>query len=178
MNKEKTYYVYKHTNKCNQKSYIGMTKLSPSTRWKKDGKGYQEQKKFYSDILAFGWDNFTHEIIATELTENEARALEKEMIKKYNSIQEGYNSINKLINGTEKSPYYERKTPEKKVYCVELNRIFDSASEAERQTGTDNSSIRKACLGIRKSAGKHPITNEKLHWIYERNMEDTNNENI
>lgn len=52
------------------------------------------------------------------------------------------------------------------VRCIELNKIFDSAMEAKKQLGIDNSAIGKNCSGIKKSAGKHPITQEPLHWEY------------
>lgn len=54
------------------------------------------------------------------------------------------------------------------VFCIELNKIFPSAKEAERLTGISDSNISYCCSGKRASAGKHPITGEKLHWISER----------
>ena len=54
----------------------------------------------------------------------------------------------------------------KAVLCVETGQIFGSAREAERELKVDNSSIGKCCLGKVKSAGKHPVTGEKLHWKY------------
>ena len=53
------------------------------------------------------------------------------------------------------------------VFCIELNRIFPSAKEAESLTGVNDSNIGYCCNGKRASAGKHPITGEKLHWISE-----------
>lgn len=51
------------------------------------------------------------------------------------------------------------------VYCPELNREFWGAKEAELELGIDASYI-SACLGGKqKSAGKHPLTGEKLHWV-------------
>lgn len=59
------------------------------------------------------------------------------------------------------------------VFCIELNMIFVSSEEAKRQTGVDASDIRKSCKGLKKSAGKHPITGEKLHWEFiERDVVD------
>ena len=52
----------------------------------------------------------------------------------------------------------------KLIYCVELDLTFKTSLEAKEVTGIDNSSILKACKGIRHSAGKHPETGEKLHW--------------
>lgn len=54
----------------------------------------------------------------------------------------------------------------KLIYCVELNKYFKTLKEASKATGADLSSIGKACKGIRQSAGKHPETNQKLHWEY------------
>lgn len=54
------------------------------------------------------------------------------------------------------------------IYCIELNEIFESIREAERKLGIDNAQISACCKGKQgyNSAGKHPITGEKLHWKY------------
>jgi group I intron endonuclease len=54
------------------------------------------------------------------------------------------------------------------VYCIELNTYFKGPAEAQRITGVKQQSISECCKGrgSRKSAGKHPVTGEKLHWIY------------
>ena len=52
----------------------------------------------------------------------------------------------------------------KPIYCVELNTIFISKSDAEKQTDVNN--ISAHLTGRLQSAGKHPVTNEKLHWHY------------
>lgn len=52
----------------------------------------------------------------------------------------------------------------KLIHCIELDLTFKTSLEAKEVTGIDNSSILKACKGIRHSAGKHPDTGEKLHW--------------
>ena len=54
----------------------------------------------------------------------------------------------------------------KKVLCVELNRIFESNMEVERDLGINNRRISECCNGKIKSAGKHPVTGERLHWKY------------
>lgn len=52
------------------------------------------------------------------------------------------------------------------VFCIELNMWFDSAADAKRKLGVDASDIRRVCKGQKASAGKHPETGEKLHWIW------------
>lgn len=88
-----TYIVYKHTNLINNKIYIGITVHgeNPNIRWQ-NGRGYSENEKFFSDILKYGWNNFSHEILAKNLTEKEALQIESELIKSYNSVKEGYNN--------------------------------------------------------------------------------------
>ena len=54
----------------------------------------------------------------------------------------------------------------KAVLCIELNKIFGSAMEAGRETGIKQQNISKCCNGKLQSAGKHPVTGEKLHWKY------------
>lgn len=85
------YIIYKHTNKLNGKSYIGLTSQQPETRWGKNGYGYYGQN-FYTAILEFGWDNFEHEILETGLTKEEAFRKEKNYIHAYNTNSPyGYN---------------------------------------------------------------------------------------
>lgn len=54
------------------------------------------------------------------------------------------------------------------VYCVELNEIFWGATDAKNKYGFRYSSISSCCKHEygHKTAGKHPITQEKLHWHY------------
>lgn len=57
-----------------------------------------------------------------------------------------------------------RKIHCKIVYCPELNSTFDSGTEASIKTGVSYSGIMACINGKQKSAGRHPITNEKLTW--------------
>lgn len=47
----------------------------------------------------------------------------------------------------------------KKIYCIELDTIFESGEAASRATGVRSCHIRECCRGLLKSAGK-------LHWRY------------
>lgn len=51
------------------------------------------------------------------------------------------------------------------VYCPELNREFWGAAQVEQEFGIDKTYIAACLRGRQKSAGKHPITGEKLHWF-------------
>lgn len=62
--------------------------------------------------------------------------------------------------------YLSKQKRIKPVYCIELKIKFGSAAEASREIGVSQHGILKCVAGKQESAGKHPITGEKLHWIY------------
>ena len=95
----KTYIVYKHTSPSN-KVYIGITSKDVRQRWC-NGFGYQTQLYFFRAIVKYGWINFKHEILFDGLTEEEACAIEVELIAKYksNDARYGYNKDNGGFTG-------------------------------------------------------------------------------
>lgn len=193
-----SYIVYKHTNKINKKVYIGITKNGddPNKRWR-NGMGYEPNKKFFADIVKFGWDNFTHEILERNLNEVDALAKERYYIKKYDCVENGYNNayggsvpseegraaIKRALTGlkrdrasiekqlaTRKKRYGSGRgehylgSQAKKVKCNETGDIFASIQEANRWCGT--SKVGDCCQGKRAHAGTHPITGQQLSWSY------------
>lgn len=83
--------VYVHTNRLNGKKYVGITSMKPERRWN-SGKGYFKNAKFYKDIQRLGWDAFSHDVVATGLTESEAVRIEQELIYEYDTVRKGYNN--------------------------------------------------------------------------------------
>ena len=51
------------------------------------------------------------------------------------------------------------------VYCIELNEIFNCIKEACDKYGISKDGISKCIAGKQQSAGRHPVTGEKLHWM-------------
>ena len=85
------YCIYMHRNKINNKKYIGQTKQEPpSKRWGKNGVGYKDSTHFYNAIQKYGWNNFEHIILETNLTLEQANEKEKFYIEKYNTTNEKY----------------------------------------------------------------------------------------
>lgn len=82
----KEYCLYKHITPSG-KVYIGITSQNPLHRWN-NGKGYFNCKKspFKSSIIKYGWDNITHEILYTGLTEQEAKDKEMQYIAYYKNL--------------------------------------------------------------------------------------------
>lgn len=91
------YCVYEHISPSG-KRYIGLSK-DYIKRWGNKGYNYRKQLKFYRAIMKYGWDNFKHNIIATNLTKEEAEILEIKLIERYDCIKNGYN-VAKGGNGT------------------------------------------------------------------------------
>lgn len=86
-----TYCVYVHTNKTNGKMYVGQTVYGdkPSRRWQ-NGKSYKNCIYFNRAIQKYGWDNFEHKIVASNLTKEEADNFEKILIKQLNTRDPSY----------------------------------------------------------------------------------------
>ena len=148
MDDNKRYSVYKHTSP-EGKSYIGCTSQRPTRRWD-NGNGYKHRHKdFYKDIEKFGWDNFSHEIIASGLTKDEGYSLEESCIRKYNTTDPdcGYN---KSTGG--RGPYgciCSDKLRRKRSAAVsgERNPMYGKPCDEERRR-----KISEAHIGMRHTA--------------------------
>lgn len=270
------YTVYMHKNKINGKVYIGQTCQKVEYRWN-NGKGYDTCPLFFHAIQKYGWDNFEHIILESNLIKEEANIREQYYISLYKSnnrnfgynIQSGGNNHTVTDESKEKSrqhaqeqwknkefrkfqsqrmkqlwqneeyrekqrlsrkphtvtpenrqkmldgyqrylqehghPYEGKHRPKEtcekisskmtgennhrfgiavsqeikdkkrktyienghgtKVRCIETGEIFFTITDAAKWCGLkSSSSIHDNIAGTKKSAGKHPITKEKLHW--------------
>lgn len=106
---DKRYTIYKHISP-DGKTYIGCTGDVPEIRWRK---GYLHNDALSKDIDKYGWDNFKHDIVSSDMNETDAYALEKELIYKYQSTDpdRGYNkSVGGKVNyGMIRSDEYKQK---------------------------------------------------------------------
>lgn len=86
-----SYVVYCHTSP-NGKKYIGLTKNNPSRRWE-NGRAYRNNRHFFNAIKKYGWDNFKHDILESDLSKGEASLLESWFIAQYDTTnpEKGYN---------------------------------------------------------------------------------------
>lgn len=86
--------VYVHINKINNKVYVGQTN-NPKERWRPHGKlgRYGDSPLFKKAIDKYGWDNFYHLILESNLTQEEANEREQYWIKTFDSFNSdnGYN---------------------------------------------------------------------------------------
>ena len=76
----------------NNKYYVGITSKNPELRWGHKGHNYCKQTYLYNAIQKYGWDNIEHDIVASNLTEEEAKNFEIILIEKLNcKYPNGYN---------------------------------------------------------------------------------------
>lgn len=223
---ERNYKVYVHINKANGKRYYGITcKKNINQRWG-NGNGYKfwidkngkrhGNEHFWNSICKYGWDNFKHIVIARGLSEDDAKWLEIELIREFDTTNpnKGYNitkggeggngykhteeqkqKISETHKGKTLSEEHKQKISEahkgktlseetrkklsksskgknngnaKQIYCVELDKYFDTIIEASEFVGCYQSAISEVLIGKYKTAGGY-------HWLY---AEDVNKENI
>jgi group I intron endonuclease len=86
---DKNYCVYEHIFP-NGKKYIGISS-DVEKRWR-NGKGYETQPKIARAINKYGWENVTHNIIINGISKEQAETLEKYLIAKLKTIDQGYNT--------------------------------------------------------------------------------------
>ena len=122
MIKNGNYCVYVHTSPSG-KRYVGQTGRSPEKRWGKNGIHYLNKKNgkythpaFSKAVLKYGWDNIEHEIIASNLTKEEADNFEKLLIKKLNTMnpEYGYNCTSGGSNGAPSEETRKRQSEARK----------------------------------------------------------------
>ena len=82
----KTYIIYLHRNKINGKCYVGQTSVDPLERWGINGYGYHNQQYFYRAIQKYGWDNFEHIILESNLTVEDVNERERYWGEYYDAL--------------------------------------------------------------------------------------------
>lgn len=84
---KKEYCVYVHTNKLNEKKYVGITSQKPKHRWKN---GYACNEHFIRAIKKYGWEMFSHDVVMTNLTKEQACQWEIALIAQFKTQDENY----------------------------------------------------------------------------------------
>lgn len=152
---KKEYCVYRYWSPSN-KSYIGQTCQGIDARAGRDGSGYWSCPYFYSAIQKYGWNWFKQhrQILAADLTHEEADRIEQDSIEKFNSkVPNGYNI-------QEGGTYNTRALfikPVVGINCFTKEKIFfDSIAEAKKTIGIKSTKISAAILhrqGFRTAGG-------------------------
>lgn len=137
------YKIYMHKNKINGKIYIGQTKQNLNKRFM-NGDGYKKSPKFYKAIQKYGWDNFEHIILESNLTHDEANEKEIYYIEKYDSCNrdKGYNISFGGAGRPRNTDYIYQYTMD--GYFVN---IWSSITDICNELGVVDSGIYKCCNG-------------------------------
>ena len=174
---DKKFVVYCHTNKTNNKKYIGITCQKLNQRFR-NGNGYKTCPYFYRAIKKYGWNNFVHTVLYKNLSQEEAKSKEIELIKKYNTKNKkhGYNvtpggegcsgednpwyghhhteetriKMSKQRKGVPKTEEWKRKIRESNMDRI----VSDETKKKMRENHADVSGMNNPCFG-RKLSKKH-----------------------
>lgn len=144
------YTVYVHTFP-NGKKYVGITCSEPiELRWA-NGKGYYGHKKMREAIEEFGWENVTHQIIESKLTQSEACEMEKQLIQKLKTNDEKY-GYNGKPGGNANKAYANVETKSKIIQIKIENSEYSN---------------------LKKQAYKHDMNiSEFLRWLIEKQRKE------
>ena len=72
-----------------------------------------------------------------------------------------------ISNFAKRAGVFKGRSRNKKVRCINTGEVYNGVREATRLVGlSSNASISLACSNKNRTAGKHPITGEKLRWEY------------
>lgn len=186
---EKKYIVYKHISPSN-KVYIGITCQSPNKRWR-NGMGYINNVYFYRSIQQYGWKNFQHIILYDNLSLEDAKKYEIELIKKYNSNNNkyGYNKtaggdcglplsdatkqkISLATKGKPKSEETKRRMsigdknkPKRKLTELHKQNISKSLIGNQRAKGITANKIKLICLHCLENISDHFVMQKMLRHL-------------
>ena len=173
--------VYVHINKINGKIYVGRTKRDPEERYGINGSHYLLQDKysgkylqplFASAINKYGWDNFEHEVVASNLTDIESRNFERLLIRMlhsnekdfgYNMTEGGEDLSNLWSEDRKKKHINSRKIS---VRCIELDLSFETLSDAVKTTHINSQEIQKCCWSRVKPNRKGKRDKNGNHWEF------------
>ena len=127
-----------HTNKTNGKKYIGQTCQDLDDRWQ-NGNGYKRNPYFWNAIQKYGWDNFEHEVLASNLTIEEANAMEEYYIALFDTMNKEYG-------------YNMQSGGKNKLHIAETKEKIRNAHLGKTVSGETKEKLRKA-----NSGEKHPL---------------------
>lgn len=189
---ERKWCVYMHTNKVNGKKYIGITSKPVEERWK-NGFGYKTDTYIRRAIDKYTWDGFEHVVIVSNLSEQEAKLKEIEMIalyktncKKYYNPTYGYN----MTDGGDGSfgRFHTEATKDKisksriGKYTGENNPNYNNhklAGENNPMYGKCHSEETRAKISKNRKGkglgGYHPITGKKNYFYDNHEFSGINN---
>lgn len=139
----KIWYVYKHTNLLNSKSYIGITSQSVQRRWQ-NGYGYSLNNQLFAKaIKKYGWENFEHTILEECSSLEEANRQERYWINYYHTYigDPLCNGYNMTLGGDGTTGYICSDEAKEKIRSKATGRLHSEETKqkiSEATTGEHN----------------------------------------
>ena len=160
---ENKWCVYYHKNKIDGKYYVGITK-NTKNRWQSSH--YKKNPHFWRAIQKYGWNDFDHVILFTDLPKKQAIEIEIYLIAKFDlrNPNKGYN----ITKGGEGGALQGAKNPNSRpIYQYSLNgdyiKRWDTITEAAKEYQLSTGNITHAAInkyGMRQTGG--------YQWSYEK----------
>lgn len=148
--------------------------ISPKERMDEEtyAQWYEKHKQYWENPATKGkhiWADKPHPNLGKHMSDEQKKKISEARIGKYTGEDASFYGKHHT-DETKQKMSEVRSSPNwwkcKKIYCIELNEIFWSAAAASNKYKFDSSRIIKCCKGKNISCGKHPVTEEKLHWLY------------
>ena len=158
------YIVYKHTSP-DGKVYVGITCKSLEERSGKLGTNYKYNKHFYAAIEKYGWNNFSHDILYTDLSHQEACEREVELISTYNATDPDF-GYNICAGGEGAVGYNHSDAAKEKISEASKNRWSDPEYRARVIPKIIHNptieTIKRISESNKKTKALHPKTQEQI----------------
>lgn len=117
---DRLFTIYRHVSPIGR-VYVGITSQDVETRWR-HGDNYRNSTYFKRAIRKYGWKNFKHEILFTNVEEERAKKLEIELIRHYKGLDISYN----LTNGGDGTNGYHHTNEYKQFKSQQMKEFFST----------------------------------------------------
>lgn len=164
------YTLYMHINRINGKKYIGITSRPVKYRWGR-GSYYAEHLPIGRAIRKYGWDNFEHVVILEDLTEEEAKRWEVELIREWKTQDREY-GYNICAGGDGVTGWHPSEETKKKISeaAIAQKRFGErNPNYGNRWTDEMRSAASKRKKGNVSKEARHKISESAKRRIGEKN---------
>lgn len=117
---DRLFTIYRHVSPIGR-VYVGITSQDVETRWR-HGDNYRNSTYFKRAIRKYGWKNFKHEILFTNVEEERAKRLEIELIRHHKGLGISYN----LTNGGDGTNGYHHTDEYKQFKSQQMKEFFST----------------------------------------------------
>lgn len=166
---EMTYFVYCFTNKINSKKYVGITS-NMERRFKQHKSARNRCPVFSNAIKKYGFENFEFKILNENLSSKDAKLIEKQLIKDFNTlVPNGYNRT----EGGDTSVKHSVESIEK---IKEANRLYRLNNPDPRKGKLHSEETKKLLSELALKRINRPRGVD--HWNYGKKAKESTKEKI